>query len=504
MTFSSRALLTLLGLVLLVLGYTANFGFYSPAAMGLVLAASVFVFAAALTPARELRFPVHAATVALYGPLSAGLILLLKQAVLTPLPLLAMVYGLMAALTGLVALLAHLAGLRAADPLRAGLVGVGLLFSLQALLTCQLRYAAPDRLWASVGILLACGLTLLVWLSFLAQPQPGRGWQIRLGALFALGLAVRGLAIAGSPEPIIDVNAWLQQAPRFLLLGRNPYAADYPSPYGTPAARAQGINDAPDPRPATYPPTAILTGLPAALLGTDVRWVNVLADLLAALLLILGTRGLARSDLGLLAAGLYLGLPRTPFMIEQAWFEPQMAALLGLVLWLGVKRPAAAGVALGALLGAKQYAVVALPILLRATRDRRLWLAAGVTVVALVLPFVLWGPADFWSIVVAKHMARPVVPHALTLLALAKQAWGLDVPPAVTWGLALALIALVTWRAPRRLSPAQGLWLGASILAMVLGHKQGFFNYFVLVAYLLLWGVSGSAKAEADEVGALP
>jgi hypothetical protein len=86
-------------------------------------------------------------------------------------------------------------------------------------------------------------------------------------------------------------------------------------------------------------------------------------------------------------------------------------------------------------------------------------------------------------------MARPVIPHALTLLALAKQTLGLSLPPLLGWLFALAMMALVTWRAPRTAGPGLGLHLGACLLAFVLGHKQGYFNYYVLAAYLLLWGL---------------
>jgi hypothetical protein len=448
---------------------------------------------AALAPTRALSLPPAAATVLLHAPITVLMVPFLRQAATAPSGLLGMLYAVLAVVAALVCLLAHLAGLRPRDPLTAAMVGVGILLSGQAALTCQLRYLDPIRLPAALGIMAAGMVAYGVWLSFLAQPHPGRGWRIRLGLLLLTGVALRGLAVVGSPDPIIDVNAWLQQAPRLLLAGRNPYAANYASPYGTERARAAGINDAPDARPATYPPLAILTGLPAALLGLDGRYVNVVADVLAALLIFLAARGRPHEHLGLLAAGLYLCLPRTPFMIEQGWFEPQMAALVGAFLLTAGRRDRRAGAFLGMLVAAKQLSLALLPVVIAACWGRkRLLLTAAVVAAAIILPFVLWGPTDFWQIVVAKHLARPVIPHALTLLALAKQGLGLDLPPVLGWSFALVMVGLITWRSPRQPAPGLGLWLGAALLAFVLGHKQGYFNYYVLAAYLLLWQAASS------------
>ncbi|NPV45726.1 MAG: hypothetical protein HPY69_02105 [Armatimonadetes bacterium] len=506
MAVSSRALLILAAVPLLVPGYTANLGFYSPGAIGLVLAGAVLTFCAMLARPRMVRLPASAPRVMLYGPFLALMVLLLREAAFTANGMLAMLYAVMAVVGLLTAMTAHLAGLRPRDPLQAGLIGAGILLSGFAVLACQLRYPDPAALGSVLAIVALAAAGYLVWLSFLAQPVPGRGWLVRLGLLVAVGLGIRGLAVTASPDPIIDVNAWLQQAPRFLLQGRNPYAVDYASPYGTARASAAGIHDAPDPRPATYPPVAVLTGVPAVLLGLDVRYVNVAADVLAAVLLFLAARAAGRTGPGALAAGLYLCLPRTPFFLEQSWIEPQMACLAGTMLLLagsgrGARAGTWAGAALGALLATKQYAVVFLPCLARQWgRQRGLWVAAALVFAIVVAPFALWGPGHFWEIVVTKHLARPVVPQALTLLALAKNSLALDLSPAAGWLVALALILAIAWRNPGRNAGNMACCLGASVLAFILGHKQGYFNYYVLTTYLLLWGLGvGDEGGEAHD-----
>jgi len=144
--------------------------------------------------------------------------------------------------------------------------------------------------------------------------------------------------------------------------------------------------------------------------------------------------------------------------------------------------------------------VVLLPALVRSWwGQRRLWGVAAAVAIVLVLPFFLWDPRAFWDIVAAKHFARPVIPHALTLLALAQQSLGLDLPPTTGWLFALVLIALVAWKTPQRAGAALGPYLAASLLAFILGHKQGYFNYYVLATYLLLWGLVAADDDTEDE-----
>src|SRR5205085_2486909 len=69
-------------------------------------------------------------------------------------------------------------------------------------------------------------------------------------------------------------------------------------------------------------------------LGADVRWANVAADLIAASAIALVGWRRRRPALALTAAWLYLNQPRAPFIIEQAWYEPMIGALLGVGLVL--------------------------------------------------------------------------------------------------------------------------------------------------------------------------
>jgi hypothetical protein len=524
MPISTRSLAAAVAVPLIALALSANFGFYTLPGMLAVLLAAGLIVLACLRPVRYLYAPPKLATAALYLPPLLTVAYLIWLTIHETNPLKVQIEAPLAALGALVLLLAYLAKVRTPHLLQGLLIGVGVLLTGATVLVPQLLFGVPEdpalSLRVQLGLLGSMTVMYLVWLSFLAQPVggrrelpyrsvgrtddsdaesgnegtrlvPRRGWWVRWGILVVAGTTIRALAIVGSPEPIIDVNSWLQNAPRFLLQGQNPYATDYPSPYGTERAARFHINDAPNPRPPTYPPLTVLTGLPAILLGLDARWMNVLAEVAAAVLILLAGYRRGRADIGLLASALYLSLPKSAFMIEQAWFEPQLAALLGLVLLAAPKRPWLAGVALGGFFAGKQYAVALLPSLVMGLRKtpRILWIGLAMAAL-LIVPFFAWSPQDFIQIVVTGHLHRPVVYHALTLAALLKNVVGLTVPSGALWGLAAVLLGLLAWKTPPHEKRGAGLWLAAALLVFCLCHTQGFPNYYYLALYLLLMGVA--------------
>src|SRR5262249_41566113 len=148
------------------------------------------------------------------------------------------------------------------------------------------------------------------------------------------GLLVRMPVLWASPEPVIDVYNLLRDGADHLIAGENPYSHDIITPYGTPRAARYGRDEPPDLRPAGYPPLPLLLSIPPRLLGADVRWSNVIADLLAAAAIMMAGMRRRVAWIGMIAAATYLNLVRVPFIIEQAWYEPMIAALLGLGLVL--------------------------------------------------------------------------------------------------------------------------------------------------------------------------
>jgi hypothetical protein len=318
-------------------------------------------------------------------------------------------------------------------------------------------------------------------------------WAISLFGCFILsGACLRLGAVWAAPDPVIDVYGWLRDAPAYLLRGQNPYTADYKSPYGTERANYYGVQELPEKQPAVYPPQPILLALPFAAARLDVRYANVFCDLLAATFLYLAARQRGRVWLGVLLTGLYLHLPGVAFMMEQAWYEPMIAAMLGAGLVVIERGRWWACVPLSLGLTAKQFGIVLLPPLLKANWPLRWCLLAslaGVTL-ALFLPFVVWDPRGFLSMVLFKHLERPPALYSLTLSAGAYHALGVILPRAVMWAVAVLLVGLISWRAPAG-GTGPALWLGSALLVFCLFHTQGNFNYFYLCQYLWLFALAG-------------
>jgi hypothetical protein len=390
-------------------------------------------------------------------------------------------------------------GLRPRCLLTALLAAAALVLSGQALLLSRVAYCDVPVAQAVVVAAAGAGFVLVaLFLPDLRVAQDRGPWfGRRLLLLFLAAAVLRTAAISASPEPVIDVYTWLRDAPRFLLLGQNPYAAEYVNPY--PTERALRFGFPPEVlsrparfQPAAYPPLPILLALPCSATGVDVRHANGACELLAALALFLTAQWRQRPLVGALLAALYLNLPRAPLLAEQAWYEPMLAALLGWGLLLAERGHRAGYVLVGLGLTGKQFGVPLLPPLWQACRRHRcrLLLGIGVAGAVVLLPFFLWSPSAFLSIVLFKHLQGRVVLQTLTFHAALDDLLDLAVPRKLLLAAAGMLIAGITWRTPRTGAGA-ALWMGTALLVFCLCHQTGNFNYFYLCEYLLLLGVAG-------------
>jgi hypothetical protein len=353
-----------------------------------------------------------------------------------------------------------------------------LLLSAKALtLTNLLSAASRDelavlRLAAFVGFTL---IALCVACDLPAAGACGRGFRLRLGLLFVAGAVLRIAPVVIWPEPPIDVFVWLREAPHVLLEGRNPYV---------PANMSQGAL-------AVYPPLPIVLTAPFARVGLDVRFANVVCDLLAALLLDRTARRLNGPVLGALVAGMYLHLPGVPFMLKYAWLEPMLALLLAGGLFLLRRGNRLGHLLLGLALSGKQFGLPLLLPLWRALRGQRRPFLVGVGLAAalVIAPFFLWSPADFLNGVLYLHLAIGPDLDSLTLRSAAYHLLGLTIPGWFAAGSTLGLISWVSWRAPVTRN-GLGLWLATVLLTFCLLFVKGYFNYFYLCSFLFLLGLA--------------
>jgi hypothetical protein len=487
LTVPLRPCLGALALLLLALamswttrGYT---GTYSPVTITAALAAGLLAVAACVFPPRAWTFPPVLGRALLVG---SGLFLA-AQAVYRTLDRTDETAGWAKAVVGLTGL-AVVAGaaLRRRAPASfaaSAAAAVALPLAGAAVFCTSLRKYDPPlredclRLIApatAAGVMLTA--SLLVHLGAAAVRRRGLfAGQVLL--LFAAGAVLRCAAALVAPVPDIDVYRAQDQGAGYLLRGENPYAGLYADP--------DGYRDVGAP---FYPPLPILVSTPFKAAGLDVRLGNAACDLFAALALLISVRG--NRLLGSLLAAAWLNFPIAPFVVEVAWYEPMVAAALGLGVVLTLRGWRAGYFLLGVGMCGKQYGVVVLPALLKALPGRRLALLLGTAAAGAltVLPFFLWGPGPFLDSVLRYHMGLEMRADALTIMAAAKNAFDVDLPRWPLRVVAVGLIGAVAWRAPSRaVTPAP--WMAASLLVFCLFHNQAFPNYFYLCAYLMLLGL---------------
>ena len=162
------------------------------------------------------------------------------------------------------------------------------------------------------------------------------------------------------------------------------------------------------------------------------------------------------------------------------------------------RSPALTGGLLGLWLSSKQYAVLAIPMVLKLRRWRAAtWICAVAVALALALPFAIWDfqamKANIYDYFVKSEGRADALSLYGLLLAL-----GIRLPPAVTgWIVACLWIGGIAWfsrKMPRNLAGMLFATAGMWIFFFLLG-KQAFMNYAYLVAFTLLLAVAASPGA---------
>jgi hypothetical protein len=376
------------------------------------------------------------------------------------------------------------------------------LLGIVAVNDCRLMYVDDPKLAKHLSavnsaIILITAVAFLVRLALL-NLLSRRGRLILDSAFLVTMLAASGynryVVIEVSPEPVIDVYNLLRDGADHVIAGKNPYATDIESPYGTARAEYFNVEEPPDTRPAGYPPLPLLLCVPPRLFKADVRWSNIAGYLLGGLAIgILGFRR-GQPGLGLLATAIFLNLPRTEYIIEQTWYEPMIAGLLGIglvlaecrswVQWLGYTL-------VGFGLTAKQFG---LPLFFPlAWSHRRNWrqILVGLAIAGLfIIPWFIWSPADFLDILLWKHLDRQTQYQSITVTSFMAKEFRKLVPRQLGWVEASAAILAISYVTPRN-GAAAAVGLGSALLAFCVFHTQGFPNYFYLVQYLWLLGFVG-------------
>ncbi len=382
------------------------------------------------------------------------------------------------------------------SPLGALLPGLAVWSPAAALLETRLMYVevAPAAAVVTSGWLAGLALVpVLLW-------SAGRQRIVRsasLVAILAVGIVVRGGAIVASPDPVIDVYSLLQQKPRDLLRGDNPYLTELTSPYGSERARRFRMGtQAAETDPPWYPPGFVLLGTVTTLLRVDPRWWLPLAWTVAAVFSArLGSDAIGRREAGLVAGCLALA-PAASFTTEQAWMDPVWAVLMAAAL--ATPTPLAAGLLAGLGLTVKQTAALLLPAVLLAGRHSlRVGLVAAVVAAVLVLPFLFGSPGEFLDDCLFGFLARDLPATGLCLPAAILRLTSLTVPSLPLTGLGIAAAVGLAWIAradPPRLVAAGG----AGLAVFSLLNKYAFMNFYEVATMLLYLSAAWPARGDGD------
>lgn len=145
--------------------------------------------------------------------------------------------------------------------------------------------------------------------------------------------------------------------------GGNPYTAAFPDRYNALGTYAPGsLRDGLVHQGFPYPPLVFWMNSAGQYFGGDFRWINLAAMLGAAALI----AHMRPGRLAPLAGLLLLFTPRTLFVLEAGWTEPQSALFLAAAVFAACRAkrsfPIAVGVTFGLFLASKQYLVFAVPL----------------------------------------------------------------------------------------------------------------------------------------------
>lgn len=345
-----------------------------------------------------------------------------------------------------------------------------------------------------VGLVVAA---VLVGAGLSSKPWLGR---LQLPLLLLVFCYLGRWLIKASPAPFIDVYVFQRDGVAALLQGNNPYALRYPDIYGNSPFYGEGLSIG-GVLQFGYPyfPLSLLLALPGQVFFGDYRYAQLGAMALSAALIAYARPG----RVGVAAAAMLLFTPRVFFVLEQGWTDPFVLLGMSAVVFIALRWKRPLPYALGLLFAVKQYTLFMVPAALKLV-PRPLQAKLVLKVVAagalVTVPFVLWGPRDFWHDVVALQVLQPFRTEALSYLAWSndgKSHW----PTSLAFVAATAGVLLGMWRQPRT-PMGFAATCALSYLGFFAFNKQAFCNYyyFTLGALLVVVG-SGSPDDPPESSG---
>ena len=362
------------------------------------------------------------------------------------------------------------------------------LFMLLTAADARLLYASVQGV-SQLRALFAVSIALMLALAVAAWFRRAMTRELLL-VLVAISLVLaRILVLMISPSPQIDVFTSNTHAADLFLAGRNPYQGTYADIYQRQFDYAPGF---------VYWPVVVVLQSFAKLLFGDIRMVSVLADVVTGCCLWVMMRRLRVAPLHAAAALLaWLAFPVHLFVLEQAWVDPILVAIVAVtIVCLDTEKWLASAIAVGIGLATKQYFVVFAALwgfwLMRRlgmTAALRLGLASAAVFFLCLLPFLIHDADAFVRMTILVPLRQAFRDDSFSLLAYLYRG---GTGPSGSWYVLPAVAALGAWLV--RLWRQQAADVTSTELArgaflvlmwMFLFGKQAFCNYYTFAAFFL-------------------
>jgi hypothetical protein len=329
--------------------------------------------------------------------------------------------------------------------------------------------------------------------------------HIMVGVVLISFALLGTLILRNGPPWAVDVFVFQHDSLAALERGNDPYAINFPDVYEGksawygPGMSLNGVLQFGYP----YMPLTLLMNVSGQWVMGDFRYAELAACIVAA-----GLMAYASADIfGLLAALIFLTMPRIFYVLQLGWNEPLVVVLLAAVVFCAVRSPRALPYLLGLFLASKQYlpAAAAMAFLLIPTRGRnrreiisdygRMLVKAAIVAAIVTLPLILWNPAAFWKSAITLQIHQPYRPDSLSFLAwYAKDELKTPALQAVAFVVLAAAIVLTLWRCPH--TPAGfAAAVALSYLLFFAFNKQAFANYYFFVIGALCCAISALGKS---------
>jgi uncharacterized membrane protein len=294
-----------------------------------------------------------------------------------------------------------------------------------------------------------------------------------------------------SPEPFIDVFWINTSATHHFLSGQNPYSQNYPDIYQGYYGYKPGF---------TYWPFYLNAAAIFTALHCDIRYLGVLSDLMfAGVLVWVCKKGFVRALTTWGFVLIWLALPVSLFIIEQAWVDSLMllTAVIAVIAygsgWITISALFA-----GASIATKQYGFIVPAMITFAILGSQGWKKSVfflsrilITVSILVFPFLIWDFESFYRNTIQILITIPMRTDSLTIPAFFSNIHNFEPPGQFLLILYVAAFSFGLHSCFRDPRPSAVLFTSAFCYGFIfLMGKQASANYYVVVVGLALMGLA--------------